>query len=230
MFDVLLLSTGAGGVGLTLTRASRVILNDPSWNPSQDAQAVDRAYRIGATKEVRVYRLFMAGGIEEKMYEKQVHKTGLETTIFTEGSKPATRYFDKHELSKVFAQIPDGKCELLKRFEQEGVAQVLDAHRHDLVRAHSSVIGISNHSAIYRQKRKAAFSDALPSIDAKKLKFAEEKTEKETEESMNGAEEVLKVLETEKMTMVLESPEVTKEMTTSTAVVTKDPPIISVSG
>jgi hypothetical protein len=192
MFDVLLVSTGAGGVGLTLTRASRVVVYDPSWNPSQDAQAVDRAYRIGQTKEVRVYRLFMAGGIEEKMYEKQVHKAGLETTIFTEGSKPETRYFDKHELCKVFAQIPDGKCELLKRFEQEGVAQVSDAHRHDLVRAHSSVIGISNHSKIYRQKRKAAFSDAPPRINAKTLKVVPENTAK-----------------------VLEAPEVLEETTTS---------------
>jgi Helicase conserved C-terminal domain len=170
LFDVLLLSTGAGGVGLTLTRASRVIVYDPSWNPSQDAQAVDRAYRIGQNQEVRVYRLFLAGSIEEKMYEKQVHKSGLETTIFTEGSKPEERYFDKHELCKVFAQVPDGNCELLKRFEKEGVGKIPDASRHDLVRAHSSVVGISNHSNIYNaQKRKSVFEDA-PNIGAKRLK------------------------------------------------------------
>lgn len=167
MLDVLLLSTGAGGVGLNLTRASRVILYDPDWNPSKDAQAVDRAYRIGQTKEVHVYRLFLAGGIEEKMYEKQVHKTGLETTIFTEGSKPETRYFDKHELCKVFSQVPDGSCELLKRFQKEEVAKVSDAHRHDLVRKHPSVIGISDHSTVYRQKRKSVFSSDA-SVDSRK--------------------------------------------------------------
>ena len=183
MFDVMLLSTGAGGVGITLTRASRAIIFDPSWNPSQDAQAVDRAYRIGQTKEYCVYRLFVAGSIEEKIYEKQVHKSGLEKTIFTEGSKPEARYFDKHELCKVFGQVPDskGSCDLLKRFEEEGVAQVPDAHRHVLVHAHPSVIGISNHSNIYRQKRKAAFSDTV-NIDAKRFKEMEE-TETETEAS-----------------------------------------------
>jgi SNF2 family DNA or RNA helicase len=168
LIHVLLLSTGAGGVGLTLTAASRVILYDPSWNPSQDAQAVDRAYRIGQTApEVRVYRLFLAGSVEEKMYEKQVHKAGLATTIFTEqkhgthGMMTEDRYFDKHELSQVFAKIPDGKrCALLDRFRQEGVGIVTDAHRHDLVRAHSSVLGISNHSTLYNiQKRKCAFGD-----------------------------------------------------------------------
>lgn len=170
-FDVLLLSTGAGGVGLTLTRASRVILFDPDWNPSKDAQAVDRAYRIGQTQEVRVYRLFLAGSIEEKMYEKQIHKNGMETTIFTEGSKPEERYFDKHELCKVFAQVPDGNCELLKRFEREGVGKVLDPMRHMLVSKHASVVGISNHSNIYNgHKRKSAFADAPQAAICNKAK------------------------------------------------------------
>jgi hypothetical protein len=182
MFDVMLLSTGAGGVGLTLTKADRVIVFDPSWNPSQDNQAVDRAYRIGQTREVHVFRLFLAGSIEEKMYEKQVHKSGLEKTIFTEGSKAETRYFDKHELCKVFAQIPDGKCELLQRFEKEGVAQVIDPHRYDLVRAHSTVVGISNHSNLYGQKRKSAFADGA--IEAsKRLKLS---TVEQAEDTLAG--------------------------------------------
>lgn len=183
MFDVLLLSTGAGGVGLTLTRASRVIVYDPSWNPSQDAQAVDRAYRIGQTREVRVYRLFLAGSVEEKMYEKQVHKAGLEKTIFTEG-KPEERYFDMNELSQIFAQVPDGSCELLKRFEKEGVGKVVNPQHHDLVRAHSTVVGISNHSTLYSKKRKSAFSDGGSSVHrAKRLKEASEEMEM-SEETM----------------------------------------------
>jgi len=170
MFDVLLLSTGAAGTGLTLTRASRVIVYDPDWNPSNDAQAVDRAHRIGQTQEVQVYRLFLAGSIEEKMYERQVHKVGLGKTIFTKGNKPEARYFDKHELCKVFAQVPDGNCELLKRWEKEGVGRVYDAHRYDLVRAHHTVVGISNHTTIYHQKRKSAFSD-VTHAQKKRLKL-----------------------------------------------------------
>jgi SNF2 family DNA or RNA helicase len=65
--EVMLLSTGAGGTGLTLTGADRAIIYDPSWSPAQDAQAVDRCYRIGQEKPVSVYRLIAAGTVEEKV-------------------------------------------------------------------------------------------------------------------------------------------------------------------
>lgn len=64
--DVMLLSTKAAGVGLTLTGANRAIIYDPSWNPAEDSQAVDRCYRIGQTKNVTVYRFIAAGTVEEK--------------------------------------------------------------------------------------------------------------------------------------------------------------------
>eukprot|EP00913_Durusdinium_trenchii_P030313 g28397.t1 len=51
-----------------------------AWNPATDAQAVDRAYRIGQTKEVRVYRLIMSGLVEDKMFRLQVFKMGLTRT------------------------------------------------------------------------------------------------------------------------------------------------------
>uniref|UniRef100_A0A453QXU2 DNA excision repair protein ERCC-6-like protein n=1 Tax=Aegilops tauschii subsp. strangulata TaxID=200361 RepID=A0A453QXU2_AEGTS len=56
---IFLLTTKVGGLGLTLTKADRVIVVDPAWNPSVDSQAVDRAYRIGQTKDVIVYRLML---------------------------------------------------------------------------------------------------------------------------------------------------------------------------
>lgn len=52
--DAFLLTTGAGGVGITLTGADRVIIYDPSWNPATDAQAVDRAFRVGQERDVVV--------------------------------------------------------------------------------------------------------------------------------------------------------------------------------
>lgn len=75
--DIMLLSTKAAGIGLTLTGADRAIIYDPSWNPAEDAQAVDRCYRIGQDKPVTVYRFISAGTVEEKIYEKQVHKDGM---------------------------------------------------------------------------------------------------------------------------------------------------------
>ncbi len=65
--EVMLLSTGAGGIGLTLTGADRAIIYDPSWNPAEDSQAVDRCYRIGQEKDVSVFRLIAAGTVEEKV-------------------------------------------------------------------------------------------------------------------------------------------------------------------
>ncbi|KEG10677.1 DNA excision/repair protein SNF2 [Trypanosoma grayi] len=71
---VFLLTTQVGGVGLTVEAASAVILLDPSWNPSTDAQAIDRVHRIGQTRDVVVYRLITCGTVEEKVYRNQVFK------------------------------------------------------------------------------------------------------------------------------------------------------------
>ena len=68
---VFLISTGAGGEGITLTAANKVIIFDPNWNPARDLQAQDRAYRMGQRREVNVYRFISAGTIEEKLYARQ---------------------------------------------------------------------------------------------------------------------------------------------------------------
>jgi hypothetical protein len=71
---VCLLTTQVGGVGLTFTAASAVVLLDPSWNPSADAQAVDRVHRIGQARDVTVFRLVTCGTVEEKVYRNQIFK------------------------------------------------------------------------------------------------------------------------------------------------------------
>lgn len=64
---VFLLSTRAGGLGITLTAADAVIFYDSDWNPTMDEQAVDRAHRIGRTKHINVYKLITKGTVEEKI-------------------------------------------------------------------------------------------------------------------------------------------------------------------
>lgn len=71
---VFLISTRAGGVGLNITSANKVVVFDPNWNPSHDLQAQDRAYRIGQTRDVEVFRLVSCGGVEEIVYARQVYK------------------------------------------------------------------------------------------------------------------------------------------------------------
>ncbi|KAI9802450.1 MAG: hypothetical protein M1825_002835 [Sarcosagium campestre] len=71
---VFLISTKAGGVGLNITSANKVVVVDPNWNPSHDLQAQDRAYRIGQVRDVEVFRLVSAGTIEEIVYARQIYK------------------------------------------------------------------------------------------------------------------------------------------------------------
>ncbi|VFR02291.1 unnamed protein product [Cuscuta campestris] len=98
---IFLLTSQVGGLGLTLTKADRVIVVDPAWNPSTDNQSVDRAYRIGQRKDVVVYRLMTCGTVEEKIYRKQVFKGGLFKTA-TE-HKEQTRYFSREDLQELFS-------------------------------------------------------------------------------------------------------------------------------
>jgi len=76
-----LISLKAGGLGLNLTAAQYVFLLDPWWNPAVEAQAVDRAYRIGQTNQVFAYRLIARGTVEEKVLELQITKRELADAI-----------------------------------------------------------------------------------------------------------------------------------------------------
>ncbi|XP_021043674.1 DNA excision repair protein ERCC-6-like [Mus pahari] len=100
-YSVFLLTTQVGGVGLTLTAATRVVIFDPSWNPATDAQAVDRVYRIGQKENVVVYRLITCGTVEEKIYRRQVFKDSLIRQTTGEKKNPF-RYFTKQELKELF--------------------------------------------------------------------------------------------------------------------------------
>lgn len=71
---VFIISTKAGGVGLNITSANKVVVVDPNWNPAYDLQAQDRAYRIGQLRDVDVFRLVSAGTIEEIVYARQIYK------------------------------------------------------------------------------------------------------------------------------------------------------------
>jgi SNF2 family DNA or RNA helicase len=79
--DVMLISLKAGGTGLNLVSADTVIHYDPWWNPAAQAQATDRAHRIGQTKPVFVYNLIVAGSVEERMLMLQERKRHLANTI-----------------------------------------------------------------------------------------------------------------------------------------------------
>ncbi|QUC15879.1 uncharacterized protein UV8b_00120 [Ustilaginoidea virens] len=88
---VFLISTKAGGVGLNITSANKVVIVDPHWNPSYDLQAQDRAYRFGQTRDVDVFRLVSVGTVEEIVYARQVYKQQQANIGYTASSE--RRYF-----------------------------------------------------------------------------------------------------------------------------------------
>lgn len=82
---VFLLTTRAGGLGINLTTADIVVLFDSDWNPQADLQAMDRAHRIGQTKQVKVFRFVTENAIEEKVLERATQKLRLDQLVIQQG-------------------------------------------------------------------------------------------------------------------------------------------------
>uniref|UniRef100_A0A1I7VZT2 DNA repair and recombination protein RAD54-like n=1 Tax=Loa loa TaxID=7209 RepID=A0A1I7VZT2_LOALO len=98
---VFLLSSKAGGCGLNLIGANRLIMFDPDWNPANDDQAMARVWRDGQRKNCFIYRLLASGSIEEKMFQRQAHKKALSSCVIDEASDVA-RHFSKDQLRHLF--------------------------------------------------------------------------------------------------------------------------------
>ncbi|XP_017579330.1 DNA excision repair protein ERCC-6 [Pygocentrus nattereri] len=97
---IFLLTTKVGGLGVNLTGANRVIIYDPDWNPSTDTQARERAWRIGQTQQVTVYRLLTAGTIEEKIYHRQIFKQFLTNRVLKDPKQ--RRFFKSNDIYELF--------------------------------------------------------------------------------------------------------------------------------
>lgn len=100
---VFLLTTRVGGLGVNLIGADRIVIFDPDWNPSVDIQAGERAWRIGQTKPVTIYRLISAGTIEEKIYQRQIFKRFLTGKILHNSKQK--RLFSETELKDLFSFV-----------------------------------------------------------------------------------------------------------------------------
>lgn len=99
-----LISLKAGGVGLNLTAADTVIHYDPWWNPAVEAQATDRAHRIGQTQPVFVYKLICTGTVEEKILALQQRKGDLARALL-EGGTRTRLAFDEADIDDLFAPM-----------------------------------------------------------------------------------------------------------------------------
>jgi len=98
-----LLSLKAGGVGLNLTAADTVIHYDPWWNPAAEAQASDRAHRIGQDKPVFVFRLITSGTVEERIEELKARMAKLAAAVPEGGGSHEKLGFDQTDLDALLA-------------------------------------------------------------------------------------------------------------------------------
>lgn len=127
--NLCLVSTMAGGLGLNFVGANVVVLFDPTWNPANDLQAIDRVYRIGQCRDVTVLRLISLGSVEEVIYLRQIYKQQLQCSVV--GKESARRYFEavqghgvhKGELfgiKNLFRLQTQGTCLTRQILEREG--------------------------------------------------------------------------------------------------------------
>ncbi|XP_025425310.1 DNA excision repair protein ERCC-6-like isoform X2 [Sipha flava] len=159
---VMILTTKVGGLGVNLIGADRVIIFDPDWNPATDLQARERAWRIGQSNPVTIYRLLTAGTIEEKMYHRQIFKQFLSNKVLVDPKQ--RRFFKSNYLYELFT---------LQDVDSNGLIETTD-----LFAGTGSEINVQKIMAARRKRKKSkktlincSFSD--DKIEAMKQKAKE---------------------------------------------------------
>jgi DNA repair and recombination protein RAD54B len=104
-----LLSAKAGGTGLNLVGASRLVLFDVDWNPATDLQAMARIHRDGQKRPCRIYRILLKGSLEEKIWQRQVTKIGLADSVMEH--KDNMSQFSRDELRDLFRLDEESTCQ-----------------------------------------------------------------------------------------------------------------------
>ncbi|KAK4464282.1 DNA repair protein rhp54 [Cladorrhinum samala] len=113
---VFLLSSKAGGCGLNLIGANRLILFDPDWNPAADQQALARVWRDGQKKDCFVYRFIATGTIEEKIFQRQSHKQSLSSCV-VDSAEDVERHFSLDSLRELFQYRGDTRSDTHDTFK-----------------------------------------------------------------------------------------------------------------
>ncbi|TFY75848.1 hypothetical protein EWM64_g8166 [Hericium alpestre] len=124
---IFLLTTRAGGLGINLTSADVVVLYDSDWNPQADLQAMDRAHRIGQTKQVYVFRFITEESVEERMLERAAQKLRLDQLVIQQGRQTETKAANKDELLEM---ITHGAEKIVNASEPIMIDEDIDAIIH----------------------------------------------------------------------------------------------------
>jgi len=184
---ILLLSTKAGGVGLNLVGANRLVLVDSSWNPAHDLQAQARIWREGQTKPCTIYRVLCTGTIEERMFQRQELKGALArqlgfkaTSANAGGSSSST--FTQAELRDLFSYVKNTSCDTADRIK----AQPWETPKHWCVDASTTTTDTVLLNAI--QGDVISFVAELPRAESDTTIASVEEKEDENEGETDGDE------------------------------------------